>query len=127
MSIYATAAEIAIRQFGDEEYVQLIIQSVPPHIDATGPEWDFLPPPVDPYGETPRAVVIVRSDTPKGTPRSHQEYVDPLLVLSGEEWQEVRFVDLLNRLEAALYARRAEPRPWAIFLGPDGEKKLFPK
>ena len=123
MSIYATVAEMAIRQFGDEEFTELVIQSVPPHIDDTGPEWDFLPPPVDPDGTTPRAVVIVLGDCQKGTARCGQEYVDPLVVLSGREWEETPFPDLLIRIEAALDSRRIEPRPFAIFIGPDGVKK----
>ena len=124
MSIYATLAEIAVRQFGDDDFTEIVIQGVPSHIDYTGPGWDFLPPPidVDPEGMAMRAVVIVKGSTPKGTPRCAQEYVDPLIILSGREWEQIRFIDLLERIEAALDERRAEPRPNLIFYAPDGTK-----
>src|SRR5688500_17926547 len=102
VSIYATLAEIAIRQFGDDDYTEVVIQGVPAHIDYEGAAWEFLPPPVDPEGETMRAVFIVRGHCQKGTPRGGQEYVDPLIVLTGQEWEQVRFVDLLDRIEKAL-------------------------
>ena len=54
MSIYATMAEIGIKRFGDKEFVDILAQGVPPHIDYVGEPWEFLPPPVDPNGETMR-------------------------------------------------------------------------
>jgi hypothetical protein len=123
MSIYATLAEIAVRQFGDDEFTELVIQAVPPHIDYTGRDWEFLPPPVDPEGESMRAVFVVKGDTEKGTARCGQEYVDWLVMLTGREWEEIRFVDLLERIGAALDARRDTPRPSSIFLAPDGSRK----
>ena len=51
------------------------------------PYAEFLPPPVavssDGDSEFMRAVVIISEETKKGTARSGQEYVNPLLLLSG--------------------------------------------
>jgi hypothetical protein len=125
MSIYATLAEIGIKRFGDKEFVHLLIQGVPPHIDYVGPDWEFLPPPVDPEGSVMRAVFIVEPGDDKGTPRCGQEYVKPLLMLTGKEYDDVHFADLIQRLEAALDAKYGR-RPHAIVVAPDGtEKKLF--
>jgi hypothetical protein len=125
MSIYATLSEIGIRRFGDKEFVGIAIQAVPPHIDYVGPQWDFLPPPVDPDGDVMRAVFFVEPGDEKGTERCGQEYVKPLLVLTGKEYQEIQFTDLIQRLEDALDTRYGK-RPTAISLGPDGtEQNLF--
>jgi hypothetical protein len=124
MSIYATLATIGIQRFGDQNIVKLHIQGVPPHIDYVGEPWEFLPPPVDPEGNTMRAVFIVEQGEEKGTPRCGQEYVNPLLMLTGAEYETVRFVDLLQKIEEAL-DRRYGPRPGAIFLRPDGSEKKF--
>jgi hypothetical protein len=70
MSIYATLAEIAIRRFGDDHFIEIFVQSAPVHIEDTGPKWEFLPPPVDPEGTMPRAVLFVEKDTKKGTERN---------------------------------------------------------
>lgn len=122
MSIYATLHEIGVRRFGDEQFVEIWVQAVPPHIDYTGPEWDFLPPPVDPQGEIMRAVFFVEHGDDKGTPRNGQEYVKPLLMLSGGEYRQIHFDDLMTRLEDAL-DRKYGPRPSMIVIQPDGEEK----
>jgi hypothetical protein len=124
MSIYATLAEIGIKRFGDENMIEILIQAVPPHIDDTGPQWDFLPPPVDPDDQTHRAVLFIERGTPKGTERCGQEYFKPLLTLTGREYETIPFADLLNRLEEAL-DRKYGPRPTAIFYGPDGPKRVL--
>jgi hypothetical protein len=125
MSIYATIAEIGIKRFGDNEFVDILIQGVPPHIDYAGSQWDFLPPPVDPNGDCMRAVFFVEVGDEKGTPRCAQEYVRPLLRLTGKEYVNISFADLLKRLEDELDLKYGR-RPGAIFLGPDGtEKKLY--
>ena len=124
MSIYATLIEFGIRRFGDKEFVTIYAQEVPPHINYVGPQWDFLPPPVNPEGATPRAVFFVEPGDEKGTERCGQEYVKPLLMFTGKEYAEVRFADLMERLEIALDARYG-PRPGAIFNGPDGMGKKF--
>src|SRR5437773_12279361 len=102
VSIYATIAEIGIKRFGDKEFIDILVQGVPPHIDYNGPGWEFLPPPVDPDGDTMRAVFFVEPGDEKGTERCGQEYVRPLLVLSGKEYDEIRFSDILSRLESVL-------------------------
>ena len=105
MSIYATIGEIGIKRFGDKEFVDVLIQGVPPHIDYVGPQWEFLPPPVDPDGTTMRAVFFVEVGDEKGTSRCAQEYVKPLLMLTGKEYNEIRFSDLIAQLEDALDAK----------------------
>jgi hypothetical protein len=45
-----------------------------------------------------RAVVFVKRGTPKGTDRSGQEYVNPLLVMSGQEYAESPFEKLYYRI-----------------------------
>jgi hypothetical protein len=119
MSIYGTLFEIGLRRFGEEGYIEILVQSVPPHVDYTGDEWAFLPKPVDPAGNTPRAVFFVESGDEKGTPRNGQEYVQPLLVLTGKEYEEIRYTDLMCHLEAAL-ERRYGPEPVLIASQPDG-------
>ena len=49
-----------------------------------------------------RAVVIVTEDTPKGTARCPQEYVDPLLILTGEAYAKETFDVLYWRICDAL-------------------------
>jgi hypothetical protein len=70
------------------------------------PYAEFLPPPVevsaDGDAEFMRAVVIVTEETRTGTPRSGQEYDNPLLVLSGREYASISFVDLHERICDAL-------------------------
>src|SRR3990172_3927207 len=114
MSIYATIAEIGVKRFGDKEFVDILVQGVPPHIDHVGVQWEFLPPPVDPDGTVMRAVFFVEAGDDKGTGRCGQEYVKPLLMLTGQEYEEIRFVDLMARLEAALDKKYGR-RPSAIF------------
>src|SRR3972149_11984137 len=99
MSIYATITEIGIKRFGDKNFVDILVQGVPPHIDYVGPQWEFLPPPVDPEGNAMRAVFFVEAGDEKGTERCGQEYFKPLIMLTGEEYDNIRFSDLMVRLE----------------------------
>lgn len=122
MSIYATLAHFGIKRFGDRGMVEVFAQGVPPHIDYTGPAWEFLPPPVDPEGELMRAVFFVERGEEKGTPRCGQEYVKPLLMVTGQEYAEAKFADILQRLEEAL-DRRYGPRPAIIVLDPEGNER----
>lgn len=124
MSIYGTLAEIGIRRFGDKEFVAILVQGVPPHVDDVGPAWDFLPPPVDPEGSVQRAVYFVEPGDEKGTERCGQEYVKPLLMLTGKEYQEAPFADVIRRLEEALDTKYG-PRPGAIVIDPDGTERQF--
>src|SRR5437879_6574324 len=109
MSIYATLWEIQVRRrhFFDNQWVRVCAQSVPPHIGHPSnypdgdPYSDFLPPVVADYdpetGEAPynRAVVIVQEGREQ---KDGQRYVDPLMILSGEEYSRITFKELLDRI-----------------------------
>ncbi|MEW6752558.1 MAG: hypothetical protein AB1505_16470 [Candidatus Latescibacterota bacterium] len=140
MSIYATLWTLQFPATGDDyigcDWVEVIAQGVPPHIgsptpgcgyEAGDPFGEFLPPPVETDAEgqadVMRAVVFVRRDTPKGTARGGQEYIDPLLVLTGREYAAITFAELHERLCDAL--RGSRPRAVAGFLGPDGQVQTF--
>src|SRR5882757_3734460 len=123
MSIYATLHELGIKRFGDKQFVTVFVQGVPPHIDHVGPAWDFLPLPMDPDGATMRAVFFVEPGDEKGTARCGQEYVKPLLMLTGLEYEAISFADLIQRLELALDKKYGN-RPAAIIHGPDGTEKI---
>lgn len=140
MSIYATLWKLRFPSDGDYftgcEWLEVTAQAVPPHVGSPTPgagfeEGDpygaFLPPPVavDADGDAPfmRAVVLVTEFTRKGTDRSPQEYRNPLLVLSGEEYARITFVDLHDRICAALRGNRAPVV--AEILTPDGTSTLI--
>ena len=110
MGIYRTLQEFGISRHGDKPYGEILAQGVPPHITYVGPAWDFLPPPVDSDGRLFRAVFFVEQGEPKGTARSGQEYAHPLLAFTGQEYHDVRFIDLMSRLEDALDARYGTPK-----------------
>jgi hypothetical protein len=113
VSIYATLWSIQIRDparsFSEPHWVEVTAQAVPAHIgsptpgcgyEAGDPYAAFLPPAVatDENGEAPfhRAVVFVTKETKKGTDRHPQRYIDPLLVLSGQEYAGMPF-EILQR------------------------------
>jgi hypothetical protein len=111
-------------------------QGVPTHVGTSspGPESEeedpysaFLPPagtgPTDDDGQTMRAVVFVTEATPKGTARSPQEYVRPLLVLCGQEYATIAFGELHRMICDALRGDR--PRLVAEVRGPDGRGRLL--
>lgn len=121
MSIYATLWKLKFPQLGDDhvgcEWVDVIAQGVPAHIgsptpghgyEAGDPYADFLPPavpvPPDDEGGALRAVVIVRGDSRK----EGQRYVDPLVILTGEEYEVLSFGELHQRICDAL--RGSRPR-----------------
>ena len=139
MSIYATLWRLKFPSEGDDhtgcEWVAVIARGVPGHIGALDPDLldkqadpyaPFLPPTIAdfPDVEDPpmRALVFVTEGTPKGTDRSAQEYVDPLLVLSGAEYASMSFDDLHRRLCDALRGDR--PRLVAESWGSDGRVHL---
>lgn len=139
MSIYATLWSLKFPRYGDDyigcEWIRVTAQGVPPHIGTPtrgfgyedgDPYAEFLPPAVEVNAEGDnefmRAVVIVTEETQKGTARSPQEYVNPLLVLSGCEYAAISFVDLHTRICDAL--RGAGPRVVAQSLTADGEMQL---
>lgn len=140
MSIYATLWRLKFPRYGDDhsgcDWIEVIAQGVPAHIGtstsgAAGQEEDpyagFLPPagavPTDDDGQTMRAVVFVTEGTAKGTARSPQEYVGPLLVLSGREYAAIRFGQLHDMICDALRGDR--PRLVAESWGPDGRGRLI--
>jgi hypothetical protein len=119
MSIYATLWWLKFPRYGDEyigcEWIRVTAQAVPAHVGTPtrgfgyedgDPYADFLPPAVEVNVEGDsdfmRAVVIVTEDTQKGTARSPQEYANPLLVLSGQEYASISFVELHTRICDAL-------------------------
>jgi len=70
-----------------------------------------------------RAVVVVTERTRKGTQRSAQEYVDPLLVLTGEHYANMTFEALYARICQAL--RGDKPRVIATFVVPGGRTRIL--
>ena len=140
MSIYATLWSLMFPRFGDDyvgcEWVEVVAQGVPGHIGTPIPGFgyeegdlyaEFLPPPVtvDSEGDSEfmRAVVFVTRGTVKGTPRSPQEYVNQLLVLSGRDYASITFADLHERICDAL--RGKGPRVVAQSLTGDGGVQLI--
>lgn len=140
MSIYATLWKLKFPKEGDEhldcEWIEVTAQAVPPHIgsrtlgngyESGDPFAAFLPPSVktDEDGLAPhnRAVVFVTEFTIKGTERAGQEYVSPLLVLTGEEYARITFEELHNRICDVLRGNRS-PIVAEVFL-PDGTKKVI--
>jgi len=139
MSIYATLWHLKFPRYGDDhidcEWVDVIAQGVPAHIgsptpgcgyEAGDPYAEFLPPavevPADDDEIALRAVVFVTTGTAKGTARSGQEYVGPLLVLSGAAYATLSFGLLHEQLCAALRGDR--PRVAMQILGGDGSVRL---
>ncbi|HWM94729.1 MAG TPA: hypothetical protein VN493_28505 [Thermoanaerobaculia bacterium] len=139
MSIYATLWKLQFPEHGDDHigcgWVEIMAQGVPPHIGSSTPGFgyedgdpygEFLPPPLvtneEGEHELMRAVIIVKKGTRKGTNRSHQEYVDPLLVLTGEEYARLSFEVLHERICQAL--RGGRPRLSLQCLSPSGRSTL---
>ena len=91
--------------------------------ESGDPYASFLPPAVpvtDPDdGTALRAMVVIR----EGTEKVGQEYVNPLLVLSGPEYATVPFQELHERICDAL--RGGRPRCVAEWLGGDGRGRLI--
>ena len=78
-----------------ELWCEVYAQGVPGHIDL---DVDWLPPPVT---KGLRAVVIVHyADSKDG-----QRYLDPLLVLTGKEYEEIDMYDLLEVLKSRIEVR----------------------
>jgi hypothetical protein len=140
MSIYATLWRLKFPRYGDDhtgcEWIEVVAQGVPAHIGNSTPGFGyeredpyatFLPPaiavPPDDDGRTMRAVVFVTGATRKGTDRSAQEYVSPLLVLSGLEYATIPFGDLHTRICDALRGDR--PRLVAESWEPDDRRRLL--
>ncbi len=139
MSIYATLWRLKFPRCGDDHtdcgWIDVIAQGVPAHIGSptpgcgyeTGdPYAEFLPPAVDVEpdddGTTLRAVVFVTANAAKGTPRSAQEYVAPLLVLSGKAYKVLSFGQVHQRICDALRGNR--PRVVLEAWSADGSVRL---
>ena len=135
MSIYATLWNLKFPRFGDWyngcEWVEVVAQGVPAHVgtptpgygyEAGDPYHDFLPPaipvPLDSDEMTLRAVVIVTH----GTKKEVQQYIHPLLVLPGAEYEALSFQQLCHRICAALQGDH--PRLVAERINPDGSRQL---
>lgn len=119
----------------DSEWIDVTAQGVPPHIGSPTPglgyeDGDpytaFLPDAVvtDEGGEAQymRAVVIITENTKKGTSRSHQEYVDSLLILSGQEYASLSFQELHERICGAL--RGGRPGVSLEIIDPAGDGRI---
>lgn len=130
MSIYATVWALRFPHLGEYhptcEWVTVLAQAVPAHVGDGGgedPYASFLPSLTESIADGLRAVVFVAEETEKGTDRSAQEYVAPLLVLSGKEYASMPFSLLHAKLCDALRGDR--PRLAAELVQPDGPRKLF--
>jgi hypothetical protein len=140
MSIYATLWSLKFPRYGDDyigcEWIRVTAQGVPGHVGTAtrgfgyeegDPYAEFLPPPVevnaDGDSEFMRAVVIITEEAQKSTSRSPQEYVDPLLVLSGQAYASLSFVDLHTRICDAL--RGTGPQVVAQSFTADDEIQLI--
>jgi hypothetical protein len=137
LSIYATHWVLKFPRYGDYhigcEWVEVVGQGVPAHIgtpspghgyESGDPYAGFLPPAIAvPEDEDDwmslRAMVIVRGETEK----VGQEYVNPLLVLTGEEYAKLTFGELHDRICAAL--RGNHPRCVGVMMSADRPTRLM--
>jgi hypothetical protein len=139
MSIYSTLWCLKFPRAGlyhpGCEWIEVFAQGVPADVGSSYPgsgyeDGDpyaaFLPPAIaDPPKDdlwAMRAVVFVTAGTPKGTARSGQEYVAPLLVLTGQEYAALPFQTLHDRICELL--ARGQPRCVSMKLLPDGKARL---
>jgi hypothetical protein len=140
MSIYATLWTLRFPKEGDDllgcEWIEVTAQAVPAHVGSptpgcgyedSDPYAAFLPPAVvtDAEGNAPfhRAVAIVTEYSIKGTERSGQEYVSPLLLLTGEAYARMSFDGLHQRICDALRGNRS-PVVIEVLL-PDGTHTII--
>ena len=129
MSIYATLWELQFPLSGqshiDCEWESVLAQGVPDHVGEEGPAdyLTFLPPREESMAGGLRAVVFIRKLQPKGTDRSAQEYPEPLLTLTGREYEALSFGALHENLMNAL--RGSKPRLVAELRSPSGAITAF--
>jgi len=140
MSIYATLWCLKFPRYGQDhigcEWIEIVAQGVPAHIGSAvldsgyadgDPYADFLPPAItvrpDDEERAMRAVVIVKAGTPKGTTRSGQEYVNTLLILTGQQYATIPFQTLYERICDVL--RREGPQCRRAKFLPDGKVQLL--
>lgn len=128
MSIYATLWALKFPRLGEYhsgcEWVTVLAQGVPAHVGSEGADEYalFLPPAPKSIAYSLRAVVFVTMGAKKGTHRSAQEYVAPLLVLPGAEYASMPFPSLHARLCDTLRGER--PRLVAELIHGDGKSRL---
>ena len=132
MSIYATLWEIKVPKSHvfDDEWICVYAQAVPAHIGhpsiyTEGDIYkDFLPPVVeyDPdncEGDfVERAVVILAEGRDK---KVGQQYVDPLLVLTGAEYRAMHFRELMDLIT---YTLPWDQAAFGMSTGKGGETKM---
>ena len=88
----------------EESWIKITFQGVPEHIGHPSyypdghPYASFLPPVVD-DPEKLRAVVVVQEGRKE---KDVQRYIDPLLTLSGDEYQALSFDALLRKIYEAM-------------------------
>jgi hypothetical protein len=128
MSICATQWSLKFPRFGDDHtgcaWDLILAQGVPDHVGAAAARGDadlyseFLPA-IEFAAAGLRAMVVIRA----GAPKAGQRYIDPLLVLSGREYEAISFKALHARVCDAL--RDGHPR----FIGessmPDGPTRVL--
>ena len=108
MSIYCTLWQLRFPAdgecFTDDEEPGIVVfaQAVPNHIQD---KVTWLPRSVPEDSLYHRAVIITTSDDEKGTERSGQEYRNPLLVLSGEQYSIRSFDELHTEICEAIRRR----------------------
>ncbi|MGB8437737.1 MAG: hypothetical protein WCE38_26120 [Burkholderiales bacterium] len=128
MSIYATQWALQFPRSGDFhsscEWVTVLAQAVPADVGAraAGAYAVFLPPFPNSVANDLWAVVFVVQGAAKGTERAAQEYIAPLLILSGKEYAAMPFGVLHAKLCDALRGDR--PRVVAEVLAPDRTPRL---
>jgi hypothetical protein len=143
VSIYATLWVLKFPRYGDYfpccDWIDVFAEGVPAHIGSPAPGYgyedgdpyaSFLPPAVEVnqatgQEEVLRAVVFVDASTVKGTARSPQEYVSPLLVLTGDEYNGMTFDKLFRQLCTVLRGNR--PRVWDGQVKPTAAYESFSK
>jgi hypothetical protein len=129
VSIYATLWELQFPVSGqshtDCEWESVVAQGVPDYVGEEGPEdhLAFLPAREESMAGGLRAVVFIRKLQPKGTDHSAQEYPDPLLTLTGKEYEALSFGALHEKLMDAL--RGSMPRMVAELRSPSGATTGF--
>lgn len=107
MSIYCSLDAFKIQKYYGGPFVEVYIQAVPPYIGHIShydndPYADFLPPVVkdyDPYDTTNytyRAVFFIQLGREQ---KEGQRYLDPLFMLTGEEFKRATFIEIMDRVK----------------------------
>lgn len=117
MSIYQTLWVIKLEKRGisktrDGNFVEVWAQAVPAHIGQPSegyedgdPYASFLPPVITPYDPDRedhypyRAVVILQKGRME---KDGQKYVDPVMTITGEEYEKIPFPELLAKIYRGL-------------------------